>query len=205
MLLLGSLAIGAADPPEQADGTAKSGPSAVKAPGTEAVTPDPRFARREPPPMPVALSPESRRMVLAMQNKYTCGHSAAAPATAARKPAYLVHMDQDTQVLRQSLGTLPDACYVTMALPKIVDPATSPELSEVLFEDLLKRPDPIKLRMLFILASLDGHPLAARALENLKSTMNLDHQQDWLRWDQAVVEQAAHEERGMRGADCRSH
>ena len=75
----------------------------------------------------------------------------------------------------------------------------------LLYEDLLKRPNPIKLRMLFIIAETEGHPLAATALDNLRSILNMDHQQDWPRWEQAVTQVVTHEERGMRSENCRIH
>lgn len=173
------------------------------------VTPDPHFVRREPPVVPVALSPESRGMVLAIQNKYSCEHCGGGKTTPQCLPGLGGNAGRDTQsltdALRKSLGSLPDDCYVTTALPKIVDPKAPADLMNILFEDLLKRPNPIKLRMLFIIAGIEGHPLAASALENLRSAMKLDHQQDWPRWDQAVNQQCAREERGMRGASCRVH
>ena len=76
---------------------------------------------------------------------------------------------------------------------------------DVLYQDLLKRPNPIKLRMLFIIAETDGHPLAASALRSLQTSLNMDHQQDWPRWEQAVTQVCAHEERGMRSDNCRIH
>jgi len=174
-----------------------------------AVPPDPRFVRRLPLSLPGALSPEARQMALVIQQKYRCAHCCGEQST----PQCLPGLGGDASLdapsliaaLRKSLGTLPDDCYVSTALPKVVDPKTPAELMNILYEDLLKRPNPIKLRMLFIIAEIDGHPLAADALANLRSTTNLDHQQDWQRWEQAVVQQCAHEERGMRSDNCRIH
>ena len=173
------------------------------------VTPDPRFIRRAQPSLPAALPLEARQMALAIQNKYRCAHCCDEETTPRCLPGLGKEAVRDpqalTDALRKSLGELPDDCYVSTALPRMVDPKTPAELMNTLYEDLLKRPNPIKLRMLFIIAEIDGHPLAARGLTDLRAIMQLDHQNDWPRWEQAVVQQCAREERGMRGASCRVH
>ena len=182
------------------------GPAPRQAAG---VTPDPRFVRRVPPTVPVALSPEARKMALEIQNKYRCAHCCADETAPRCLPGLGGDAGQDPQALvdalRKSLGSLPNDCYVSTALPKIIDPETPEDLMDVLYQDLLKRPNPIKLRMLFIIAETDGHPLAASALRSLQTSLNMDHQQDWPRWEQAVTQVCAHEERGMRSDNCRIH
>lgn len=173
------------------------------------VTPDPRFARRVPPTLPAALSPEAQRMALEIQTKYRCAHCCADEAAPRCLPGLAGAAGRDPQALAEalgkSLGTLPNDCYVSTALPKVIDPKTPAGLMDVLYQDLLNRPNPIKLRMLFIIAETDGHPLAASALRDLRTTLNMDHQQDWPRWEQAVTQVCAHEERGMRSDNCRIH
>ena len=173
------------------------------------VAPDPRFVPRQTPQVLVSLTPEARSMALAMENKYRCAHCCADEAIPRCLPGLDGGAYQDsqalTEALRQSLGTLPNDCYVSTALPKVIDPKTPTELMGLLYEDLLKRPNPIKLRMLFIIAETEGHPLAATALDNLRSILNMDHQQDWPRWEQAVTQVVTHEERGMRSENCRIH
>jgi hypothetical protein len=184
-------------------------PPAPEPRATTGIAPDPRFKRRTPPSVPVALSPEAHHMVLAIQNKYTCAHCCEEETTPQCLPGLDGSASGDPQALiaalRQSLGALPDDCYVSTALPKVVDPKTPAEPMDILFEDLLKRPNPIKLRMLFIIAGIEDHPLADKALENLQAAMNLDHKKDWLRWEQSVVQECSHEERGMRSDNCRVH
>ena len=196
------------DPP-QAEAVDGAVPAPSVALPVTAVTPDPRFARQQAPAVPALLSPEARQMAFTIQNKYRCAHCCDGEST----PRCLPGLDGDSApeatvlatALRSSLGTLPDDCYVSTALPKMVDPKTPAELMDVLYEDMLRRPNPIKLRMLFIIAQIPEHPLATSALADLRTTLNLDHQQDWPRWEQAVTQQCAHEERGMRSDNCRIH
>jgi len=107
--------------------------------------------------------------------------------------------------LRQALATLPDADYVTAALPEVADPKIPAAFMDVLYADLTKRPDPIRLRALFVIAGIESHPLAANALGDLQSILGTDFRQDWLRWDQAISQQLVREQRGARGEDCRAH
>ena len=187
---------------EEVDGVVPAPSPPLTAPFT---TPDPRFARKQATVLPEALSPEARQMAFTIQNKYRCAHCCDDESSLRCLPGLGGESSPDAKVLVAALGTLPDDCYVSTALPKVVDPNTPAELMHVLYDDLLRRPNPIKLRMLFIIAEIDGHPLASTALADLRTTLNLDHQQDWPRWEQAVNQQCAHEERGMRSDTCRIH
>ncbi len=186
---------------------AKAEPSEAKP--LQKPAPDPKFVAPHPPVMPVALSAEAYQMVLDMRKAYildSCG---------VRQPQQTTHGSTEggprlapvamTGVLRMSLPALPNTHYVNTALPKLLDPATPRKQLDALYEDLLKRPDPIKLRGLFIIASVDSHPFAASAMDNLRSTMKVDYQQDWRRWQQAVEDELNHESRGVRGMSCRVH
>lgn len=216
--ILGRLAFGS---PEQAvihatgwgERKVETANCALSAQGTQpsvaVIMPDPRFARQQPTVVPDILSPEARQMAFTIQNKYRCAHCCDGGGTPQCLPGLGEDGSPDAKVLvaalKNSLGTLPDDCYVSTALPKVVDTKTPAELMNVLYEDLLKRPNPIKLRMLFIIAEIADHPLAASALAELRTTLNLDHQHDWPRWEQAVTQQCVHEERGMRSDNCRIH
>jgi hypothetical protein len=170
--------------------------------------PDPRFKRSVLPKLIAVSVPEAARMVADMQDAYRCVHSgnkrtlACLAPTAGDEP---VDLESLAVTLRQSLGTLPDSCYVNAALPQVANPRTPKALMSVLYDDLERRPDPIKLRTLFVIASIPSHPLAADALKSLESLTHADFQNDWSRWDQAISQQLVHEDRGMRGASCRVH
>ncbi len=107
--------------------------------------------------------------------------------------------------MQRSLSKLPDACYVTTALPQVANPRTPTPLMEVLLRDLDGRPDPIKLRTLFLIAGMESHPRANEALATLQAVLNIDYQHDWSRWDQAISDQLTRESHGLRGVSCRMH
>ena len=69
----------------------------------------------------------------------------------------------------------------------------------------MKRPDPIKLRALFVLAGIEGHPLATQAFSDLQGTMNTELEREWPRLEQAISQQLARADRGARGVSCRVH
>jgi len=170
--------------------------------------PEPRLLRSPAPVLPVKLSDESQRMVADMLNVYRCQHSINQRTLAVSLP---VNQDGKPRIrgvvsaaLKESLGTLPDPCYVNAVLPKLANPETPDEEMDTLFEDLIKRPDALKLRMMFIIANIDNHPKSAEALQQLRDLLRTDWQQDWGRWEQAVNQLAAHEERGVRIASCRA-
>jgi hypothetical protein len=158
-----------------------------------------RLMRSAPPELPVALSEEGQRMVTAMLNFYRCGHTGSK-----RSLPPVTSNDQNPEALMQSLASMPDACYVNASLSRIANPETSATEMATLFEDLLKRPDALKLRMLFIIASIQTHPMAAEALAQLRGLIGTDWEQDWARWEQAVTQLAVREQRGIRVASCRS-
>lgn len=175
----------------------------------QAVTPDPRFVTVKPPKIPAITSPDAQRVVVAMQNSYRCMHPAnwQTPLGSLSKVAIdaPVSLEDLASSVQKSLGALPDACYVTSVLPQVTNPRTPAALMNVYYEDLTRRPDPIKLRGFFLIAGIQSHPLAGRALEDLRSAMNSDYGTDWQRWDTAISDQLSREDKGMRGLSCRFH
>ena len=161
---------------------------------------DPRLMRSPAPVLPVAISEEAQRMVTDMLNVYRCQHSTSQRAISVSLPA---NGDGGAE-LKQSLGTLPDPCYVNAVLPKLANPETPGAEMDMLYEDLLRRPNALRLRMMFIIASIESHPKSADALQQLRDLVRTDWQQDWGRWEQAVNQLAAHEDRGVRIASCRA-
>ena len=155
--------------------------------------PDPRFLRPEPPKIPAISKPEAKRMVADLQNAYPHGDAARQASVAAIFPQAtgdsLPQPGTLSISLQQALATLPDDDYVTAALPRVANPETPAALMDVLYADLAKRPDRIRLRALFVIAGIESHPLAANALGDLQSILNTDFQQDWSRWDQAISQQ----------------
>jgi len=163
-----------------------------------------RLMRAAAPELPVALSEEGKRMVKDMLNVYRCSHSGSKRALPPSLDGASLVAGMKPDAVTQSLGTMPDACYVNAALGRIANPESSSAELDVLFDDLLKRPDALKLRMLFVIASIESHPKAAEALAQLRGLIGTDWEQDWARWEQAVTQLAVRELRGIRIASCRS-
>jgi len=176
-----------------------------KAPATP--PPDPNLVRVNSLKLPAGTSPEGERVLQDLQGAYRCLHTGNKRALA----AWLSPGDAPTSVeefsesMQRSLSKLPDACYVATALPQVINPKTPAPLMAVLFHDLVGRPDPIKLRTLFLIAGMESHPRANDALATLQTVLNTDYQRDWARWDQAISEQLTRETHGLRGVSCRMH
>jgi hypothetical protein len=159
--------------------------------------------------LPEGASPEAARVLQDLQGTYRCLHIGSKRALAAwlspsadGAPASLEDLSASMQ---RSLEKLPDACYVTTALPQVINPHTPSALMDVLYSDLGNRPDPIRLRTLFLIAGIQSHPRAGEALQNLQALLNTDYQRDWSRWDQAITDQLTRESHGARGMSCRIH
>ena len=178
--------------------------SSVKSSGSAALVPDPKFVAPAAPVLPVTLSAEGQRVAKDMLNAFRCMHSGnqrALPFTRLSSAG----AEAQSAALRQALGVLPDGCYVNAVFPRLANPATPEATMAVLFDDLLKRPDAIKLRMLFLIAGIESHPMAAPAMGVLRTALNIDFQQDWPRWESALNEQLIRAQHGLRGMSCRNH
>ena len=81
---------------------------------------------------------------------------------------------------------LPDADYDAVALPAIASPKTHGAAANVLFADLMERPDAITLPALLRIAQIPNHPYARFARENLRLLLDDDFGSDWPKWDAAV-------------------
>ena len=174
-----------------------------------AVTPDPRFSNIKIPKLPAVTVQGAQQVVIEMQNAYRCMHPANWQSTQLSMPKDAgdapVSLEELADSLKQSLGALPDACYVTSVLPQITNPRTPAPLMKVYYDDLTHRPDPIKLRGYFLVAGIQSHPYASRALGDLRTAMNADYGDDWMRWDEAISEHLSREMKGSRGVSCRYH
>jgi hypothetical protein len=144
-----------------------------------------------------------------LQGAYRCLHTGSKRALAAWLPPSdsdaPASLEELSASMERSLAKLPDACYVTTALPQVINPRTPAALMEVLYRDLGNRPDPIRLRTLFLIAGIEAHPRAGEALQNLQALLSTDYQRDWSRWDQAISDQLNRESHGARGLSCRIH
>lgn len=181
--------------------------STIAAPTPALPPPDPNFVRVTSLKLPAAAAPEADRVLRELQSAYRCLHTGNQRALAAwlspeDAPTTLEEMSTSMQ---RSLSKLPDACYVTTALPQVINPRTPGPLMEVLFRDLDGRPDAIRLRTLFLIAGTESHPRAGEALEDLQTLLHTDYQRDWSRWNSAISAQLVRENHGSRGVSCRMH
>jgi hypothetical protein len=81
---------------------------------------------------------------------------------------------------------LPDADYNAVALPVIASPQTHGAVANVLFADLMERPDAITLPALLRIAQIPNHSYAKFAKENLRLLLDEDFGSDWPKWDAAI-------------------
>ena len=86
----------------------------------------------------------------------------------------------------ECINRLPDADYDAVALPVIANPQTHGAVANVLFADLMERPDAITLPALLRIAQIPNHSYAKFAKENLRLLLDEDFGSDWPKWDAAV-------------------
>jgi hypothetical protein len=176
---------------------------------TKLPPPDPNFVRVVPLKLPGGASPEAERVLRDLQGAYRCLHTGSKRALAAWLPPSAdgapASMEELSASMQNSLAKLPDACYVTTALPQVINPRTPAALMDVLYQDLGNRPDEIRLRTLFLIAGIESHPRSGEALQNLQALLSTDYQRDWSRWNQAISDQLTRESHGLRGMSCRIH
>ncbi len=68
----------------------------------------------------------------------------------------------------------------------LLNPTTSLEAKELMFQDALNRQDLVKLPLLLAILQQPGHPLAAAARERLVQALGEDFGDDASRWQQAI-------------------
>ena len=80
-----------------------------------------------------------------------------------------------------------------MALPLLANPQTHGSVKNVLFADLIERPDAITLPALLRIARTPNHPYAKFAHDNLDLLVGEDFGADWPKWEAAVQKTLAAE------------
>jgi len=86
---------------------------------------------------------------------------------------------------REAIERLSDRDYA-VASGRLTDPATHGQVSSVLFEDLLQRPDAVALPTLLRVARGANHPFAEPALENLELLLGKSFGTDWAAWEAEI-------------------
>ena len=86
---------------------------------------------------------------------------------------------------RQAIERLSDRDY-SVASRRLTDPATHGQVSSVLFEDLLQRPDAVALPTLLRVARAADHPFTEPARENLELLLGKNFGTDWAAWEAEI-------------------
>jgi len=96
-------------------------------------------------------------------------------------------LDGHLEATQHMVNLLSDESYQP-ALQKLVNPATPPEVMEVIYSDVLNRPNAVKLPVLINLLAVPGHPLRGEALDTLQIFVGRDLGNDTQAWSAAVQE-----------------
>lgn len=83
------------------------------------------------------------------------------------------------------VNLLPDNAYVS-AGAYLTNTAVAADVREVLFSDLLNRPNPIKLAWLLEVARTPGHDQAAEARDTLEVFLGEDYGANWNVWSDKI-------------------
>ncbi|MDB6173257.1 MAG: hypothetical protein JWL59_2568 [Chthoniobacteraceae bacterium] len=86
---------------------------------------------------------------------------------------------------QEAVNRLPDKEFAA-ALGLLINPQTHGRVLQVLFADLLERPDEITLPALLSIARNGTHPFARQARDNLGLLVGKDLGTDWNRWDAEI-------------------
>ena len=92
-----------------------------------------------------------------------------------------------TTAAEEAVKRTTDADYNAVLLPVLANPLTHGMVQQVLFANLMERPDAIALPALLRIARSQGHPFAKYALENLNLLLRADYGADWLEWEAAIA------------------
>ena len=130
--------------------------------------------------------------------------------------AQCLQADEDGMIARvsntktQSAGvtnprSVRDYNYATELLPQLLNVRTPSTEMAAVYQDLMTRPEALKLPGLLLVAEQEGHPYAAEALEGLRSEFGVDYGTEWDRWQQTIVDRVQRNGRGKRASSCLAH
>ena len=112
-------------------------------------------------------------------------------------------LEGQLEAVQHMVNLLEDPQY-EMATQLLLNPSLHPDLREVLFTDLLDRPNSIKLPVLLALLGNPSHPLHKEAGRALQEAVGSDFGSNPLAWDatvRALVAQEAAEEAGANSGN----
>ena len=96
-------------------------------------------------------------------------------------------LDGRVEATQHMVNLLGDESY-QLARGKLANPATPREVMDVIYSDVLNRPNTVKLPALVDVLAVPGHPLHAESLETLRVFVGKDVGTDASAWNAAVQE-----------------
>jgi hypothetical protein len=94
-------------------------------------------------------------------------------------------LEGQVEAIQHMVNLLDDEQYA-LAQNMVMNPGLHPDVREVLFSDVLDRPNAVKLPVLLALLSSPGHPLRTEAHTNLQAVIGQDLGQSPMLWSQPV-------------------
>jgi hypothetical protein len=101
--------------------------------------------------------------------------------------AHSLPMEGQVEATQHMVNLLGDESY-QLARRKLANPATPREVMDVIYSDVLNRPNTVKLPALVDVLAVPGHPLHAESLETLRVFVERDLGNDLPAWNVAVQE-----------------
>lgn len=101
--------------------------------------------------------------------------------------AVALPLDGRVEATQHMVNLLGDESY-QLARRKLADPVTPREVMDVIYSDVLNRPNAVKLPALLEVLAVPGHPLRAESLETLRVFVGKDLGNDLPAWNVAVQE-----------------
>jgi hypothetical protein len=92
---------------------------------------------------------------------------------------------EQVELINHLVNLVEDSDYGVLK-PLVTSQKTAPELLDVLVEDLMNRPDEIKLPILLLIARQAGHPYGMEARNVLEVYAGEDFGKEWARWEKAL-------------------
>jgi hypothetical protein len=94
-------------------------------------------------------------------------------------------LEGQVEAIQHMVNLLDDEQYA-LAQNMVMNPGLHPDVREVLFSDVLDRPNAVKLPLLLALLSSPGHPLRIEAHTNLQAAIGQDLGESPMLWSQPV-------------------
>ena len=117
--------------------------------------------------------------------------------------AHSLPMEGQVEATQHMVNLLGDESY-QLARRKLANPATPREVMDVIYSDVLNRPNTVKLPALVDVLAVPGHPLQAESLETLRVFVGKDLGNDLPAWNVAVQDFLREESRQEMEAAAQS-